>query len=571
MTDQKSNVVDTSAIFEYLIALQNTTNMLQTFFRVLLLTLWVVPALAQVNFTQSNLPIVVINTMGQEIPDNIKMDAHMGIIWNGPGQTNYVNGAYNHYDGRIGIERRGSTSQDLSDKKPYSLELRDEAGEDLEASLLGMPEESDWVLLAPFSDKSLMRDVLTYYLAARMMPWAPRTHYCEVMLNGQYQGVYALVEKIKRDGDRVDISKLNADEISGDDLTGGYIFKIDKSAGGGAVDGFQSLYPPEQGAWQSIFYQFHYPKPEDIAPEQRTYLIQWVDNFETRMSQQDYADPDDGYSQLIDVNTFVDYLIMNELTRNVDGYRLSSYLYKDKDSVDPRLKAGPVWDYNIALGNANYCEGNSTVGWAHEFNFICGGDYWLIPFWWRRLWKDLYFRQQARDRWVSLRSGLLSTPNVMQVIDSFSTTLSGAQMRNFQRWPILNTYIWPNAYVGATYPQEVTYLKNWLTDRMNWLDSAFEGVTDTSSHPVRPISEVLTFPNPSQGPVTFQYYGSIHEDIEFQFFTIQGQLIGKAALNVDASGWHEYVWEAGHLPPGVYPYVLFRDGKARAAGMVERR
>lgn len=193
-------------------------------------------------FTSSNLPIVVINTNGQTILDEPKITVDIGIIDNGIGQRNNLTDPYNNYSGKAAIEIRGSSSQSFP-KKQYGVELRDAAGNDVSAPLLGLPPEEDWVLFAPYNDKTLMRDVLAYKIARDQGRYAPRTRYCELVLNGQYQGIYVLIEKVKRDNNRVDVNKLDPDENSGNDLTGGYIIKIDKETGSGN-GGWTSNYTP---------------------------------------------------------------------------------------------------------------------------------------------------------------------------------------------------------------------------------------------------------------------------------------------------------------------------------------
>lgn len=179
----------------------------------------------------SNLPIVIINTQGLTIPDEPKMTAKMKIIYNGEGVINSISDSLYHYDGWIGIERRGSSTQQFQ-KKSYSLETRLESGENNNVELLGLPRENDWILYAPFSDKTLMRNALIFTLSNETGWYAPRTRFCEVILNDEYMGVYVFMEKIKRDRNRVDIAKLNPDDTEGDQLTGGYIMHgIDVAVG----------------------------------------------------------------------------------------------------------------------------------------------------------------------------------------------------------------------------------------------------------------------------------------------------------------------------------------------------
>ena len=193
-------------------------------------------------FNSSNLPIVLIDTYGQEIMDDPKIQVGMKIIDNLPGQRNYVTDIP-AYDGYAGIEIRGSSSQ-MFPKKSYGFESWDGLGEELEVPLLGMPEESDWILNANYSDKTLCRNTLAYQVFRNMGHYATRYEHVEVVINGVYKGVYIFSEKIKRDADRVDIAKLKPDDNSGDPLTGGYIFKIDKPTGTGGGEGWESNFPP---------------------------------------------------------------------------------------------------------------------------------------------------------------------------------------------------------------------------------------------------------------------------------------------------------------------------------------
>ncbi len=226
---------------------------------------------APFSFSQSNLPIVIIDTFGEEIVNDPRITAHMGIINNETG-INQIDDPFNGYDGLISIEIRGSSSQSFP-KKQYALETQDSEGENLNVPVLGMPEENDWILHAPYSDKSLLRNYLSYELARDMGRYASRTRFCELVINGDYKGLYIFMEKVKRDNNRVDISQLGPDEITGDDLTGGYIVKIDKWDGE-TNDGWYSESP--LGGFDGVWYQYHYPKPDDIVEEQRDYIMDYI-------------------------------------------------------------------------------------------------------------------------------------------------------------------------------------------------------------------------------------------------------------------------------------------------------
>ena len=442
----------------------------------------------------SELPIVVINTEGQFIPDDPKLMAQMGIIDHGPGGINHVSDPFNAYDGFIGIERRGSSSQSFP-KKSFGFETWDSTGSSIDVSLFGMPEESDWILNANYNDKTLQRNVLTYYLSGQMGHYASRSKYCELILNGQYWGVYIFQEKIKRDGDRVDISKLTVDDTSGVDITGGYILKIDKTTGdwGG---GWVSPYPPvvsQDG--QTIFFLHEYPKEEELLSQQLDYIKAYIDTFETALY---YPGPGGiaDYRDYIDMTSFIDFFIINEISRNVDGYRLSTFFYKDRAG---KLVMGPVWDFDIAWHNADYCEAFNPEGWAYEFGNYCPGDWWQVPFWWDRLTTDTSFTDPLKCRWEELRIGALSEESLFAVVDSLSATLDGGQQRNFYQWPILGIYVWPNPWpIPLTFDGEVENLKEWISQRLSWLDDNIPGTCDTftinENNPDGP--ELRVFPNP---------------------------------------------------------------------------
>ena len=215
------------------------------------------------------------------------------------------------------------------------------------------------------------------------------------------------MEKIKRDNDRVNISKLNPDEIEGDDLTGGYILKFDWFFTGDNIGGFQS---DNDG----ITYNYHYPKPSDIVPEQEEYIQNYIDDFENIMLSTNYTDNNTGYPSKINVESFVDFILVQELAKNVDAYRLSTYIYKDKESIDDRLTAGPVWDFNHGFGNCDYGQTREPDNWLLEYNPE-GGD--QMSFWWELLWEDENFLAKVSHRYSELRSNVLSENHIFEIIE----------------------------------------------------------------------------------------------------------------------------------------------------------
>ncbi len=523
-------------------------------------------AFAQVNFQSSDLPIVILNTNGQDIPDEPKLDATMQVIDNGPGQINHLSDPPNHFNGHIGIEQRGSTSNWLSDKKPYAVEIRDSAGVDLKFPLLGMPEESDWAFLAPFNDKALVREAFMFDLARRTMPWASRSRFVEVVLNGKYEGIYLVAEKIKRAKDRVDIANLKADDLAGDSLTGGYILKIDKTTGG-QNEGWISPYPPIPGSWQTTLWQIEYPKIADLQPVQKAYIEQWVTDFESAMSSQNFADTTVGYPKFIDIQSFIDFTLLNELAKCVDAYRISTFLYKDKDSKDPRLHAGPVWDFNIALGNANYCSAENPEGWIIDFNQYCPDDSWVVDFWWTKMWEDPAYRRRLKERWIELRAGPFSNTEVFHLLDSLTATVQQAQVRNFQRWPVLNSWVWPNAFCCGAYPEHVAFLRNWIKLRLEWMDHEAktlpaDEVTSAQSFQSR------IFPNPADGFFTFKCVATLQDEVMIRVFDPAGQLLETNRFTPISGGENWFEWNCSAMRPGLYFYEIQLNGQRANGGRI---
>lgn len=523
-----------------------------------LATLILTPVFSQ-TFTSSNLPIVLINTNGQTIVDDPKIEAEMAIIDNGPGMINNVNDLPNSYNGKIGIEIRGSSSQ-MFPKKQYGVELWDDAGEGIDASILGMPEEEDWVLFAPYNDKSLIRDALAYKLGRDMGQYASRQRFCEVVLNDEYMGLFVFFEKIKRDGERVDIAKLDPDEVSGDDLTGGYIVKIDKSTGSGGDGWVSSRKPFNSKEGQEIFFQYEVPSAEDIVEEQKQYIQDFMKDFEDALAGNDFKDPELGYAKYIDVESFVDYYLINELTKNVDAYRLSTFLHKQRDSDGGKLRMGPIWDFNLGFGNVDYCIMGNPEGFVTSFNSICPDDFWQIPFWWAKFFQDPAFVEKVNTRWQELRAGPFGTNEILEYVDSLVIVLDDAQERNFVRWPVLGEYVWPNFYVGNTYEQEVTWLKNWITQRLDWLDNYLPSVVTAVDEENTVAANTSVYPNPFQESLILNYTLTRSGNVSFELTDPVGRSIAVYNQGNLLPGNYNLALDTSDLPRGMYVY-RFRIGQ----------
>jgi hypothetical protein len=479
---------------------------------------------------KTTLPIVIINTNNQSIPDNAKITADLKIIDNGTENTDL--GSPNIYNGKIGIELRGSSSQ-IFPKKAYGFETRDIAGQDLEVPLFGWPKESDWILFASYNEKSLLHNVTAMEMSRRMGVYASRTNYVEVILNNVYQGVYVLMEKIKRAEGRVNISKLEPQDIDGDKLTGGYIIKVDKNTGttlGSWVSQFQSI---STGVPRNI--SILYDSPKDITQVQKNYIKKYVDEFESTLNGWRYDDPALGYRKYIDVNSFVKFFIINEVARSIDGYRISTYLYKDRDSNGGKLTIGPPWDFDIAMGNADYCQGSRFDLYAYKFNDICPNDGLQVPFWWSRLLSDQNFVNDMRREYdYQRKNGILKTANLHKLIDSLKTVIEVPQQRNFQKWPIIGTYVWPSPQpIASSWQGEVNEMKNWLENRLLWLDNIFpKSTVSTNENDAKFDLKILPNVIASQTDFNVEINMSQSDMVKLSIIDVQGKTIVRNRLDL---------------------------------------
>jgi len=483
------------------------------------------PVLAQ-DFSSSNLPIIIINANGQEVVDDPKITADMSIINNGAGQRNNVTDPANEYQGKIGIEYRGQTSQ-MFPMKSYGLELRDNAGNSINESLFGLPSESDWILYAPYNEKTLMHNFLAYTLSRELGRWASNCRYVELVVNGEYRGIYVFMEKIKKNDGRVNVAKIGKNDTSGDKLTGGYIFSIDKQA-----DGWFSQYRAGVGGTAAVQFSYIYPKISNIVPQQQDYIKSYVDSFENALYGSNFQDTAEGWRKFADEPSFIDYFLVNEVSRNVDGYRLSSYFYKDKNSINRKIFAGPVWDYDLAFKNADYCKGSDITGWAWQFNNVCATDYWQVPFWWDKFASDTLFQAKLLCRWKAMRQSVLSEQGLYRLIDSVANLTLEARQRHFEKWPVLGVYVWPNPQpIAATYEEEIAQLKNWLSSRLSWIDAHLTNVGKCKALPPGK-NEINIGPNPVEKTVNIRFASVKDRVLNITVYDMNGRIVLLEKYNV---------------------------------------
>jgi CotH kinase protein/Lamin Tail Domain/Secretion system C-terminal sorting domain len=406
----------------------------------------------------STLPIFTINTNGQLIDDNVRIIADMGIIDNGA-QPNCRFDIPNLYNGKISVEYRGSTSQYFP-KKPMGLSTVNSLGADSNISLWHYPAEHDWILLNTYNDKTFQRDEMAYNLASEMGWYASRTKHVVVYINDEYQGVYLFLEKLKQDKGRIDITKLDAADTTTSKVSGGYIWKLDKFTGTTTGSFFNPI--------SATDFQYQYPKGNTIQPQQAAYLQNYISNFETQLFNPAFADPDNGYRKFANVFSFVDEHLILELANNVDGYRLSTFMHKDADSKCGRFTKGPVWDYNLSFGNADYCNGG-YAGW--QISDGCGDGTSKYT---KQMLLDNWFDTLTVCRWKELRQTIFHKDSLWARVDAKTNYLRSEIKYDSTKWQTIGNYVWPNGWVANSWQAEVDSMKAWIANRLLWMDSAFE-------------------------------------------------------------------------------------------------
>ena len=513
----------------------------------------------------SNLPIVLINTNGLTIPDGNKITARMKIIYNEPPRRSHVTDPGNIYDGYVGIEIRGVYSATLP-QKPYGFETRDSLGNNLNVPILNMPSENDWVLIANYNDKTFMRNTLAFDLFTKMGHYQPHTRLCEVIVNNEYQGIYVLTEKIKRDKNRVNISKLTGADSSGNNLTGGYIIKIDYSNGSG-TDFWYSKYEAIDcpGTGRYPFFVYSYPKAEDITNQQKQYIQGFVSKIDSVLRIPKWADPTKGYRAYLDVASFIDYFIVGEVSRNVDTYKKSAFFYKDRADIDGRLHAGPVWDFDWAWKNINECMVDSTdgSGWTYKISSVCRS--WPVPPGWMvKLLQDTTFTNELHTRYSLLRKTMLSGEYFSHYIDSIHTLVNEAQVRHYQKWPILGKNVGAPEVDAqpTTYAGEITKFKNWISTRLTWLDANMPGkdIQGTGVQGMVAIPEDFVlfqnYPNPFNPTTVINYQLPVSGQVALKVYDVLGREIETLVNERQRAGNYSVTLDAGGLSGGVYYYRL---------------
>lgn len=432
------------------------------------------------DFTDSNLPVVIINTdNAAPIIDDPRVLATMKIIYRGAGERNYLtdqdNSQYLNYNGRINIEVRGSSSQERPKKQYGFTTLMPDNVTKSNVSLLGLPKENDWILNAMVFDPALMRDYICYNLSRQTGEYASRTIYCELMINGDYRGLYLLQEKVKADDNRVNITKITQQNNTLPSITGGYIIKADKTTGGDPV-----AWTMKDWYGNGVAFIHEFPDPEDITALQSDYIHNRFLYLETAALTGNTSAPD-GFQYVIDVPSFINYMLISEFSSNCDAYQFSTYFHKDRNG---KLRAGPIWDNDLTFGNDLFFWGfdrSKTNVWQFS-----NGDNEGARFW-RDLFNNNEFKCALARRWNYLiQPGQpLNPASLESFIDQTAAYIGEAVARD--------NAIWGNT---GNHQLRVQEIKTFLNNRLPWITNNLLITSSCGDVSIPPlvISEIMYHP-----------------------------------------------------------------------------
>ena len=427
----------------------------------------VVPLFAQT----IDLPAIFVDTKGKCLDMNVteKIPATMRVL---DGATNNIADSAKGTLYDIGIKVRGQSSATFP-KPGYTIEIHDNKGESINESMLGLPPSDDWIFHGPYVDKSMIRNALAHWMFRQAGRYSPRTKHFDLYINGVYRGVYVLIEKIKRGKYRVDVSKLKETDISGDDVTGGYIWAFDKTGTNTGGMGNEDINKEGFKTADGLNVIMHYPKKENLQQQQQAYLKKYLEDLENLFKN---GKNGSGYENYVDMTSALDYVLHEEVTNNSDSYWCSFFLHKPKESKGGKVTLGPAWDFNLAMSNGSQPEngGNNnggqwgwggggmggggmgssgTTGWQIESSMKTGMSGLKIPNWLLGMWKDSHYQSELKKRWAELRSGVWHSKTMDVYLDSMKTYLTKAADRNFKRWPNLGK----SSGQGDSDPQPMKY------------------------------------------------------------------------------------------------------------------
>lgn len=487
----------------------------------------------------SDLPIIIINTDGKQ-PVNVNT-IHLGsmnIIHNGAGSLHTLNDRINDYSGQLTIAQN-TTAYDYP-KNHFFITLKDGQAQTQSASLLGLPAGDEWILYAPYNDKTLVRTVLMGEIA-HYMGRGSAPQMCHLFLNDDYMGMYVLLEKSNRHVNRINIAEPGQE---GDALTGGYILSLRKDR---LAAGFDSVFEPFRNAPFPVRYLYTYPTPDNSTTPQQAYIQSYMRTFETDVVNS------------IDIASAVDYFLINEVAKNVDAYRDHTILYKNQGSENPRLFVKSILDFNNSCGNTRLYAGDRIEGWQLSFlsqpNNV-SRDSMFVPLWWQQLFNHVEFTRALYKRWHTLK---LSNAFVSQKIDSLYALLQNDAVLNFERWLVINKPIEPYAHVGETFDDDYDFMHLWMMDRLDWISTAMETFASSVTATAKQVSSFAleqNSPNPFNPKTTISYNLPASCHVILRIYNSRGALVNELVNEHQSAGFYTLQWDAHDRPSGIYFYKM---------------
>ena len=432
----------------------------------------------------THLPLVVIDTGGQEIPGEATgetdaygesintlaedgrdvVDVQVAIIDNQDRNNHPSDPAA--VETLTEIRLRGHSSRHF-EKAPYRLTFVDENGENRDLEVMGMAAHSDWVLYGPYLDKSLVRNYMWYNISGEIMEWAPNVRYCELILDGEYRGLYLMVETITNGND----CRLNLSDASYGTAVMGYLLRGDRTTEED-LDGIRDIYSYlERTLNLRSDIAIRYPKRSTLTEELREQIELDYAKFEKALYSYDHDTEDYGYWNFIDEDSFVDYYLINEFSMNIDAGTYSTYIYKD---MTGKYKLA-VWDFN------NACDNYEETETGHS-EFLLYDKVWYYM-----LFKTDRFVERVLDRYAELRESYLGEEYLMRYIDETLAYLGPAIDRNFSVWGSTFTdyrTLIPDERNPDSFEDAVEQLKHWLHERGEFVDENIHTLNQYA-HPSR--------------------------------------------------------------------------------------
>lgn len=420
----------------------------------------------------THLPLVQIDTHGQEIPgdaiyDHTTHTTHYTTAADGSDRIMSTFKVIDHEDTNnhlsdepsivsdATIHIRGNSSR-YFDKKNYKIKLITEDGRSNNQSVMGMDAHSEWALHGPFLDKTLIRNYMWYNIGGEIMSYAPNVRFCEVFINGEYEGVYLMTETITA-GENGARLQLSVDKK--DSTYSGYLLKMDRASDAEINNFTRYTYRLDKTSVISI----EYPGSNSLTPELITSITKDFSTFEKAIYSYDFDSDVFGYKTLIDIDSFVDYFIINEFTLNYDAGSYSTYIYKGKDGKFRMC----IWDFNNACDN--YQE---QAMQTDDFRLINSPWYWMLV-------KNEDFIKRIVERYADLRESVLSDEYLDRYIDDTIAYLGDAIKRNEERWGYSyddDTLLIPAERNLHSYDSAVSQLKSIIHERSGFLDREIDSL-----------------------------------------------------------------------------------------------